>query len=497
MLMPLRRPVRSSIARRLARINMAATGTALLVAGSSLGVYDFITFRTALLENQSVEARIVGSNTITALTFDDPAAAERTLGALRAEPRVEGAGLYRPDGRIFAAYVRDASMAALTLPTGAAGSAEWSRFDGLRALHLVRPVVLDGTTIGLVYIRSDLREVTDRLVGYGFILATVLLIGFAASQLASRVSRRAIAEPLTELAELARNFSANHDYSGRARETGSGELLMLTGAFNEMLDQLQARDRSLQESREQLEQRVRERTAALDASNQELEAFCYSVSHDLRSPLRSIDGFSQALLEDMDGRLDENAAGHLARIRAATQRMAALIDDLLSLSRITRTDLAVKRVDLSAMARAVCEELAAAQPERAVTTVIEDGLDVMADPRLMRQVLENLLGNAWKFSSKQPAARVEFGAQAGRDGRVYLVKDNGAGFDPAYADRLFGVFQRLHAMTDFPGTGVGLAIVDRIVKRHGGRVWAESAVGQGATFYFTLGGPEGPPPRTS
>ncbi|HET9270295.1 MAG TPA: ATP-binding protein, partial [Vicinamibacterales bacterium] len=270
--------------------------------------------------------------------------------------------------------------------------------------------------------------------------------------------------------------------------TGSGELSMLTSAFNEMLEQLQARERSLQEIRDQLEQRVRERTAALDASNQELEAFCYSVSHDLRSPLRAIDGFSQALLEDMEGTMDANAAGHLARIRAATQRMAALIDDLLSLSRITRTDLVVKPVDLSAMARAVCDELAAAQPDRTVLVVVEDGLHAMGDARLLRQVLENLLGNAWKFTAKQAAPSVEFRGRTGADGPVFLVKDNGAGFDPVYADRLFGVFQRLHATTDFPGTGVGLAIVDRIVKRHGGRIWAESAVGKGATFYFTLAG---------
>ena len=487
MLMPIRPAAAMPIARRLARLNMVTSGMALLVAGIALSVYDFVTFRTALLENQSVEARIVGSNTITALTFDDPAAAERTLGALRAEPRVEGAALYRPDGQLFSSFVRDGSLPPLVLPPEALAG-EWSRFDGLRTLHVVRPVLLDGTPIGLVYIRSSLREVTDRLVGYGFIVATVLFVALVASQLVSRVLRRAITVPLTELAGLARRFSADGDYSVRAHEIGSGELRTLTGAFNEMLDQIQARDRSLQESRDQLEQRVRERTAALDASNQELEAFCYSVSHDLRSPLRAIDGFSQALLEDMEGRLDANAAGHLGRIRAATQRMASLIDDLLSLSRITRTDLTVKQVDLSAMARAVCEELAAAQPGRTVSVLVQDGLEAKADPRLLRQVLENLIGNAWKFTSKQPAARVEFGAVAGAGGRVYVVRDNGAGFDPAYADRLFGVFQRLHAMTDFPGTGVGLAIVDRIVKRHGGRVWAESAVGQGASFYFTLGG---------
>jgi signal transduction histidine kinase len=487
MLMPLRRRVPVSIARRLARINMAASGTALLVAGLALSAYDVVTFRTSVLEGQSVEAQIVGSNTITALTFDDTAAAERTLGALRAEPRIEGAALYRPEGELFASYVRDASVAPLALPGEALQAGEWSRFDGLRTLHVVQPVELDGMPIGLVYLRSDLTDIFDRLLGYGFILGTVLLIALVASQLASRVSRRAIAEPLTEMAVLARKFSADHDYSVRARESGSGELLTLTTAFNEMLEQLQSRDRSLQEGREQLEQRVRERTAALDASNQELEAFCYSVSHDLRSPLRAIDGFSQALLEDLEGRLDAEAANYLARIRAATQRMAALIDDLLSLSRITRTDLTVKRVDLSAMARAVCEEHAAAQPGRDVTCEIQDGLEAMADPRLMRQVLENLLGNAWKFTSKQAAPRVEFRAVDGPDGPVYVVSDNGAGFDPSYADRLFGVFQRLHAMNDFPGTGVGLAIVERIVKRHGGRVWAESAVGKGATFYFTLG----------
>ncbi|HET9010766.1 MAG TPA: CHASE sensor domain-containing protein, partial [Gemmatimonadaceae bacterium] len=363
MLMPRRGPVTRSIAQRLARINMAASGTALLVAGLTLSVYDFVTFREAQLQNQAVEALIVGSNTITALTFDDPAAAERTLAALRAEPSVEGAALYRPDAQLFASYLREPSVTPLTLPPAAIQQGEWSRFTGIRTLHVVRPVRLDGMTIGLVYIRSTPTEITDRLVGYGLIVGTVLIIALVASQLASRVSRRAIAEPLTELAVLARKFSTNHDYSVRARETGSGELFMLTSAFNEMLEQLQARDRSLQESRDQLEQRVRDRTAALDASNQELEAFCYSVSHDLRSPLRAIDGFSQALLEDLEGKLDDEAVGHLARIRAATQRMAALIDDLLSLSRITRTDLVVKRVDLSAMARAVCDELAAVQPD--------------------------------------------------------------------------------------------------------------------------------------
>jgi light-regulated signal transduction histidine kinase (bacteriophytochrome) len=262
---------------------------------------------------------------------------------------------------------------------------------------------------------------------------------------------------------------------------------VLIAAFNEMLTQIQDRDRSLRESHDLLEQRVQERTEALNASNMELEAFCYSVSHDLRSPLRSIDGFSHALLEDLGGTMDPESAEHLRRIRAATQRMGTLIDDLLNLSRITRTELARRRVNLTALAREVVGDHAAAQPGRAVEIVFAEGLEAEGDPRLLRQVLENLIGNAWKFTSKVASARIEFGSMKQGGETVYFVKDNGAGFDPAYAERLFGVFQRLHAMTEFAGTGVGLAIVDRIIKRHGGRVWADAAVGRGATFFFTLG----------
>jgi light-regulated signal transduction histidine kinase (bacteriophytochrome) len=322
--------------------------------------------------------------------------------------------------------------------------------------------------------------------GYALIVGVVLLVSLVAAQLVSRVSRRAIADPIAELAAAANRLSTDRDYSVRVSTHGHGELAVLISAFNEMLAQIQDRDQSLQESHDLLEQRVQQRTEALNASNRELEAFCYSVSHDLRSPLRSIDGFSQALLEDLEGRLDEESARHLGRIRAATQRMGMLIDDLLNLSRITRTELTLGPVDLSALARAIADDHGAMQPDRKVAVAIEEGLLATGDARLLRQALENLIGNAWKFTSKLPEARIEFGAVQQAGETVYFVKDNGVGFDPAYAQRLFGVFERLHGMAEFPGTGVGLAIVDRIIGRHGGRVWAEAAVGQGATFHFTL-----------
>ena len=226
--------------------------------------------------------------------------------------------------------------------------------------------------------------------------------------------------------------------------------------------------------------------AELTAANNELEAFSYSVSHDLRAPLRSIDGFSQALLEDCGDKLGPAGQDHLRRVRLAAQRMAALIDDMLNLSRVTRSAMRRENLDLSVMAKSIAEDLRAAEPGRQVEFAIEAGLTVTGDFQLLRAAMENLLRNSWKYTSAHPCARIEFG-KSQQDGKFsFFVRDDGAGFDPRYADRLFGAFQRLHTATEFPGTGVGLATVQRIIHRHGGEIWAEGAVEKGATFYFTL-----------
>jgi len=236
----------------------------------------------------------------------------------------------------------------------------------------------------------------------------------------------------------------------------------------------------------ELEQRVRDRTAELTVVNRELEAFSYSVSHDLRAPLRAMDRFSQIVLEDNGAQLDAAGRDNLERVRAASQRMDRLIDDLLKLSGLTRSEMHRTPVDLSALARIVADELQQAEPGRRGEFVIEPEMVVQADANLMRVVLENLLGNAWKFTGKQPVAKIEF-ARATRDGEpAYFVRDNGVGFDMAYVGKLFNAFERLHTTTDFPGAGIGLATVQRVIHRHNGRVWAESEAGQGATFYFTL-----------
>jgi len=237
----------------------------------------------------------------------------------------------------------------------------------------------------------------------------------------------------------------------------------------------------------ELERRVHERTMQLELANRELEAFSYSVSHDLRAPLRSIDGFSQALIEDyIDKPLDETARDYLQRVRRATQRMGLLIEDLLKLSRINKVEIKQETVDLSAMVRKVAEACRSDSPNKVVDLAIREGITVEGDPYLMKIAMDNLLSNAFKFTGRTAAPRIEFGSFVKDGVKGCFIRDNGAGFDMVYADKLFGAFQRLHTADEFPGTGIGLATVQRIIHRHGGKIWAEAAKSQGATFYFTL-----------
>jgi light-regulated signal transduction histidine kinase (bacteriophytochrome) len=254
-----------------------------------------------------------------------------------------------------------------------------------------------------------------------------------------------------------------------------------------ILEELSAAQAEIGALNAELEVRVDQRTAELVVANKNLEAFAYSVAHDLRSPLRALSGYSEALTEDYSDRLDDTGRWYADRIQAATERMGKLIDDLLLLAQVSRTDMNTEAVDLSAEVTAISAELHAREPGRAVRFAIHDGVRVTADRSLIRTVLQNLVENAWKFTAKRENATIEFGTTTARDARVCCyVRDNGAGFDPAFIGKLFQPFQRLHAVTDFPGTGIGLASVQRIVERHGGRVWAEGAVGEGASFYFTL-----------
>src|SRR6266496_632925 len=411
----------------------------------------------------TTQAELLGRTIAPALAFDDPRVAKENLGLLRVRPLVSSAAVYNARGALFATYARNDDKHAFPKLPGP---------DGARVedgnLVLFKRIVNDKEILGTVYLRAD-YELFDRVFDYLGIAAVVLIAAMLVAFFMSSWMQNIVTRPILAIAEIARGVVGRRDYSRRAVKMSADEVGTLVEAFNDMLAEIERRTLELEASntrlgREveersraeaevlrlnaELEDRVRERTAQLETANKELEAFSYSVSHDLRAPLRAIDGFGQALVDDFPQHLPEAARRYLASIPSQTE---------------TSTE-----------------------PDRSVEVSVWDGMLAEGDPHLVQVALENLIGNAWKFTSKSEKPHIEIGALKDRGRATFFVRDNGAGFDMAYADKLFGAFQRLHAATDYAGTGIGLATVQRIVHRHGGRIWAESEVGKGAVFFFTL-----------
>ena len=477
-----------SLSHRLTRMNVIVSGTALVVAGLALTAYDVATFRESLARNLSTTAQIVGANSVAALVFEDPQTAERTLAALQAAPNVVYAGVYRTGGAVFAEYLRDPAVQPAAVPVLAPDQHETYVFTGSE-LQLARRITFDAEQTGIVFVRSDLGEMAGRLTRNVVIMGVVLALSSIAAFFVGRVSQRAIAGPMIDLAETARRVTSDRNYSIRAAPVPdpSHEVSVLVGAFNDMLEQIEYHNLKLQDSQNELEARVRERTSELAAANRELEAFSYSVSHDLRAPLRHVLGFTTLLQQRADPMLDDQNRRYLNTIAGAAKRMAQLIDDLLAFSRTSRTNLEKCRVSLSTLLREAQADVLAGAAEKEIEWRIQDDLpEVLVDPALMKQVLVNLLSNAIKYSGTRPKSAIQVGSEIQGKEVIVFVRDNGVGFDMQYAHKLFGVFQRLHQQDEFEGTGIGLANVQRIVHRHRGRTWAESAINEGATFYFSV-----------
>ena len=496
--------------RRLVLAMLATTLAALVVAAAAMLYQDLRLYERTLLDDIATQAEILGRASAAALTFQDSRAANENLAVLKAKPVIRAAALYNAKGVLFATYVREEGHENAEIPRAA--DAEGLRMEGDTAILFKRLSGASGP-LGTLYMKAE-YDVAAHVKSYLGILGLMLLGALAVALLVSSWLQSTVTKPILAMRDVARQVVETRDFSLRASKTTDDEIGYLADAFNRMLAEIEQRKSALEQSnatlaqqvaeRERveaelrqvqgelrqlnadLEHRVVERTEQLAAANKELESFSYSVSHDLRAPVRAIAGFSKLLAEHHESALDDEAKRKLGIVRSEAARMGTLIDDLLAFSRLGRQSLQMRTVDMEELVRLNFETLKTQQPDARAELRLGALPAALGDRSLLAQVWINLLSNAFKFSAKKENPTIEVGAISEPEHHTYFVRDNGAGFDPRYGAKLFGVFQRLHDPSEFPGTGVGLALVQRIVARHGGRVWAEGEVGEGATFYFTL-----------
>ena len=485
---------KSTLRGKLLFVVLVTSGLALLISGSAMVVYELRDFKQTWVDDLTAQADILGLAAAPALQFQDPEAANEYLSLLQAKPGITSAAIYTPSGSIFASY----SAPGNKLPNPGLPDVDGHQFVS-DELVLFKRIVTEGEIIGTVGLRAD-YNLSGRLFDYLGILTAIMLLSLAGAAVISDRLQRTITRPIFAVTSVARQVMENRDFSLRAPKSTTDEIGLLVDAFNDMLNELGRRahvleranieqrraEEELRALNAELEDRVDARTSELETANKELESFSYSVSHDLRAPLRAISGFSNLLWEDHHKALDEEAQRKLGIIRAQADRMGLLIDDLLAFSRLGRKAMDPTTLDMAELAQNTYERLRQQDEARNAEFRLGKIPPARGDRRLMEQVWFNLLSNALKFSAQKEAPIVEVGAIVDENEYVYFVRDNGAGFDPRYGHKLFGVFQRLHDDSEFPGTGVGLALVHRIVARHGGRIWADSRPGDGATFHFTL-----------
>ena len=493
--------VSRSLRLKLIGVMLVTTLAALVVALLAIVAYDLRAYHRNWIADVTTQAKLLGNASAPAIAFDDAKVAEENLSLLRLRPQVQAAAIYNARGGLFASYTRPGLKPDFPkLP-----ESEGTHIDG-RRLVLFQRIANDKEILGTVYLRTD-YEMLRRIGDYSVIGVLVALAAMLVALLMSAHLQRIVTQPVLAIADIAREVVEQKDYSRRAEKMSDDEVGVLVGAFNDMLAEIERRTHALEVSNEELarevaersksdaevrrlnaelEDRVRERTAQLEAVNRELEAFSFSISHDLRAPLRHIDGYAHMLQEDAGTKLDGDMRRYVDTISESARRMGMLIDDLLAFSRLSRNQVQCTTVDMNALVERALLDADSAKISQGQLT-IGPLPPAYADPRLLLQVWVNLLSNALKYSATRGAdARIDVSGETDGEVNRYRVRDNGVGFDMRYADKLFGVFQRLHARDEFEGTGVGLAIVHRIVTRHGGRVWADAALNQGATFTIEL-----------
>jgi len=497
-----------SIRRKLTAIIMLTSGIVLVLASGAIITNELITFRRSMVEDLATLADVIGTNSTAALTFEDPEHAEETLEALRAAPHIVFAQILTRDGRVFATYAKDkaeADYASRDLlrwhkqiwdgNLESSLTASESHHFGDDYLDLSRRVVLDGELIVTAYLRSDMQELYDFFKWYAGIVAVIMLVSASVAYLLSSGLQRVISKPILGLAETMKIVSNEKAYSIRADKQSNDEVGILIDGFNEMLTQIQIRDEELERRQEKLEEQVVELqlrdkelkhyAAELRRSNKDLEQFAYIASHDLQEPLRMVSSYTQLLARRYKGRLDSDADEFIGYAVDGVGRMQELINSLLTYSRVGTKGKSPERTDCKAVFDQTYRNLQKTVEDAGAKVTCDPLPTVMADDIQLGQLFQNLISNAIKFRGKEPP-RIHVSAKQEEEEWVFSVRDNGIGIDSEYAERIFVMFQRLHGMREYPGTGIGLAICKKIVERHGGRIWVESRLGEGTIFYFTM-----------
>ena len=498
------------IRQKLTLFIMLASSLALVMAVLAVVGYEIFTFKKRAVNDVSILADMINVSASAALDFGDPQAAQEALNTLKAEREIASACIYTTDGTIVARYIR-ADLKDVQFPTL---QPDGERFED-RDLVLFRRITVKGDPAGTVYLRYDLRVAYARAPHYTLILAGVLLVLLALSWILSTVLQRIISAPILRLARAARQFTDNKDYSVRVIKENNDEIGQLTDTFNEMLQTIATREKALSQANtelghelaerkraeealrhsetklrkhaDDLEIRVTDRTASLQETIRSLEGVLYHVAHDLRAPLRAMQGFITLLLDDYARNLDATGKGYAKKVSSAAIRMDGLIQDLLQYGRLGHMDLPCEPVDLSARIAAVLNYLAdEIKTSRGDVKVAEPLPQVWANAKVLDQVLTNLVGNALKFVEPGATPQIRIGSELGPEMVHLWIKDNGIGIDAEHHERVFGVFERLNGADAYPGSGIGLAIVRKGVERMGGRVGVESKLGSGSRFWLDL-----------
>jgi len=498
---------KTTIKNKLVSIIMLTCITALLLAGSAFIAWEWTALRHAMAQNLSTQAAMIADNCKAALAFDDAEDAKATISALKAEPSIVFGGVYTKDGKFFAGYYRYGVDS--NFRPSEAQECGYSYSNGL--LTVFENIILDGEVIGIVCLRSDLHPLHVMLKRNIKIIVAVLVFASLVALLVSSRLQRIISSPILSLAEVAKAVSEKKDYSTRALKQSDDEVGLLIDAFNEMLEQIQYRDFELVQAKEQLEVRVEQRTAELtttneqlttevaeheksekrkaelldelEKTNKELKDFAYIVSHDLKAPLRGIKTLANWISTDYADKLDEDGKEQIALISSRVDRMHNLIDGILQYSRIGHVKEKMFQVNLNELVPDIIDMLA---PPESITITVEDELPVIeCEKTRISQVFQNLISNAIKYMDK-PQGQIRTGCMEENGFWTFSITDNGPGIEEKYFEKIFQMFQTLSPRDEFESTGVGLTLVKKIVEMYGGRIWVESKVGEGSTFFFTL-----------